>query len=78
MTDLARKKPNSRLRAEAANLATAEKVLVMVVRQIEALGQVIVLAIARIAAIALSVLIAAPVWVMQHSVRSVTRWSTLR
>jgi hypothetical protein len=80
-TDLARRKPNSRLRAEVANLATAEKGLVTVVRLIRALGQVIVLVIAQIAAIAetaSSVLIAARVWAMQPSVRSVMRWSMLR
>jgi hypothetical protein len=80
-TDLARRKPNSRLRAEVANLATAEKVLVMVVRLIRALGQVIVLVIAQIVVIAVtasSALIVAPVWAMQPSVRSVMRWSMLR
>ena len=83
-TDLARRKPNSRLRAEAANLATAEKGLVTVVRLIRALGQVIVLVIAQIAQIAAiaetasNVLIAARVWAMQPSVRSVMRWSMLR
>ena len=80
-TDLARRKPNSRLRAEVANLATAEKGLVTVVRLIRALCQVIVLVIAQIVVIAVtasSVLIVAPVWAMQPSVRSVTRWSMRR
>ena len=64
-----------------ASLAPAVKVLVMVVRLIRAVGQVIVLANAQIAAIAViasSALTVAPVWVMQPSVRSVMRWSMLR
>ena len=61
-----------------ASLATAVKVLVMVVRLIRAVGQVIVLANAQIAAIAVIALTVAPVWVMQPSVRSVMRWSMLR
>jgi len=80
-TDLARKKPNARLRAEVANLATAEKVLVMVVLQIRALDQVIVLVIAQIVVIAVTasnVLIEAPVWEMPPSALSATRWSMQR
>jgi len=80
-TDLARRKPNWRLRAEVASLATAERVLVMVVRLIRALGQVIVLVIAQIAASAVTAssgLIVVRVWATQPSVRSVMRWSRLR
>jgi len=75
MTDLARRKPNKPLQAEAASLATAAKALETVVRRIRALDPAIVLPTAVIAS---SVLIAAPVWEIPPFVRSVMRWNKLR
>jgi hypothetical protein len=75
MIDLARRKQNKHLRAEAASLATAEKARVTAVRRIRVLDQAIVLPTGVIAS---SVLIEAPVWGMPPSVRSEMRWNKLR
>ena len=75
MTDLARRKPNKPLRAEAASWATAAKGHETAVRRIRALDRVIVFPTAVIAS---SVLIAAPVWGIPPSVRSVMRWNKQR